>query len=78
MELTIKKRTAVLSVDSTAIVTKKNGTADLLFLQITKEGSQPEADVIAAVRLNNLAELEDLKKTIEEAISKHKNAEREM
>lgn len=78
MELTIKNRTATVSVDSTAIVTKKNGTADLLFIQFTREGEQAEGDVVAAVRLNSIAELEDLKKTIEESIEKHKNAAREM
>jgi len=78
VELTIKNRAATVSVDSTAIVTKKNGTADLLFMQFTREGEAPEGDVVAAVRLNSIAELEDLKKTIEESIKKHKNAEREM
>jgi hypothetical protein len=78
MELTIRNRKATVAVDSTAIITKKNGTVDLLFMQITREGEQPEADVVASVRLNNIAELEDLKKTIEEAVKKHKNAEREM
>jgi hypothetical protein len=78
MELTIKNRAATVSVDSTAIVTKRNGTADLLFIQFTREGDQPEGDVVAAVRLNNIAELEDLKKTIEESLAKHKSAEREM
>jgi ABC-type thiamine transport system substrate-binding protein len=78
MELTIRNRKATVSVDSTAIITKKNGTVDLLFMQITREGEQPEADVVAGVRLNNLAELEDLQKTITEALKKHKNVEREM
>lgn len=78
MELTIKNRSATVSVDSTAILTKKNGTADLLFIQITREGENPEGDVVAAVRLNSMAELEDLQKTIGEAIEKHKSAEREM
>ncbi len=78
MELTIRNRKATVAVDSTAIITKKNGTVDLLFMQITREGESPEADVVASVRLNNIAELEDLKKTIEEAVKKHKNAEREM
>ena len=78
MELTIKNRAKTVAVDNTAIITKKNGTADLLFIQITREGDQPEGDVVAAVRLNSIAELEDLKQTIEESIKKHKNAEREM
>lgn len=78
MELTIKNRKATVAVDSTAIITKKNGTVDLLFMQITREGEQPEADVVASVRLNNLAELEDLQNTIAEALKKHKNVAREM
>jgi hypothetical protein len=78
MELTIKNRKATVAVDSTAIITKKNGTVDLLFMQITREGELPEADVVASVRLNNLAELEDLQNTIAEALKKHKNVAREM
>lgn len=78
MELSIKNRAKTLAVDSTAIVTKKNGTADLLFIQFTREGENPEGDVVAAVRLQSIAELEDLKNTIEESIKKHKSAEREM
>ena len=78
MELTIKNRKATVAVDSTAIITKKNGTVDLLFMQITRESEQPEADVVASVRLNNLAELEDLQNTIAEALKKHKNVAREM
>ena len=76
MELTIKNRRATVAVDSTAILTKKNGTVDLLFMQITREGPQPEADVVAAVRFNSIAELEDLKKTIERAIKTHQNVEK--
>lgn len=78
MELTIRNRKPTMAVDTTAIVTKKNGTADLLFMQFTREGENPEVDVVAAVRLNNMTELEELQKTIEQAIKKHKSAEREM
>lgn len=78
MELTIKNKAKTLAVDTTAIVTKKNGSADLLFIQFTREGESPEGDVVAAVRLNSIEELEDLKRTIEESIKKHKNAAREM
>ena len=78
MELTIKNRANTVAVDTTAIITKKNGSVDLLFMQFTKEGNQPEADVVAAVRLHSIAELEDLKKTIEESIAKHKKAQQEM
>jgi hypothetical protein len=75
MDLNLNHKSSIKAVDTTAIITKKNGAVDLLFLQFTSEGTQPTADVVAGVRLNSIAELEDLKKTIEESIEKHKNAE---
>lgn len=76
MDLNLNHKSAIVAVDSTAIITKKNGSVDLLFLQFTNEGPNPSADVVAGVRLNSIAELEDLKKTITESIQKHKTAEK--
>jgi hypothetical protein len=76
MDLQLNRKTKTVAVDTTAILTKKNGAVDLLFLQFTNEGSNPAADVVAAVRLNSIAELEDLKTTIEESIRKHNSAEK--
>lgn len=76
MDLKLNRKAKTVAVDSTAILTKKNGAVDLLFLQFTSEGVNPEADVVAAVRLNSIAELEDLKSTIEESIRKHQTAEK--
>lgn len=75
MDLKLNRKVTTVAVDTTAIITKKNGSADLLFLQFTQEGVTPEADVVASVRFTSIAELEDLKKTIEESIEKHKTAE---
>lgn len=75
MELKLNHKVSTVSVDSSIIVTKRNGSVDLLFLQFTNEGPQPEADVVAGVRLTTISELEELKRTIDEAIEKHKNAE---
>jgi hypothetical protein len=75
MELKLNHKVATVAVDSSIIVTKRNGSVDLLFLQFTQEGQQPEADVVASVRLTTIDELEELKRTIDEAIEKHKNAE---
>ena len=76
MDLNLNHKRSIVAVDSTAILTKKNGAVDLLFLQFTNEGAQPSADVVAGVRLNSIEELEDLKQTIEESIRKHKSAEK--
>jgi hypothetical protein len=76
MDLHLNRKAKIVAVDTTAILTKKNGAVDLLFLQFTNEGTSPEADVVAAVRLNSIAELEDLKTTIEESIRKHNTAEK--
>ncbi len=76
MDLNLNHKSAIVAVDTTAIITKKNGAVDLLFLQFTSEGPQPTADVVAGVRLNSIAELEDLKQTIDESIKKHNSAEK--
>lgn len=76
MDLNLNRKHPIVAVDSTAILTKQNGAVDLLFLQFTNEGPQPSADVVAGVRLNSIAELEDLQHTIEESIKKHRTAEK--
>jgi hypothetical protein len=76
MDVQLNYKAAIIAADSTAIITKKNGAVDLLFLQFTNEGPQPAADVVAGARLSSIAELEDLQKTIAEALQKHKTAER--
>lgn len=76
MDLNLNHKTAIVAVDTTAIITKKNGSVDLLFLQFTSEGPNSTADVVAGVRLNSIAELEDLQKTIVESIQKHNTAEK--
>jgi len=76
MDLKLNRKVKTVAVDSTAITTKKNGAVDMLFLQFTNEGAQPEADVVAAIRLTSIAELEDLNKTIAESIKKHTTAEK--
>lgn len=76
MDVKLNFKASTVAVDSTAIITKKNGAVDLLFLQFTSEGVEPAADVVAAARLTSIAELEDLQNTIAEAIQKHKTAEK--
>jgi len=76
MDLKLNHKSKIVAVDTTAIITKKNGAVDLLFLQFTSEGPEPSADVVAGVRLNSIAELEDLKQTIDESIKKHNSAEK--
>jgi len=76
MDVKLTYKSAIVAADSTAIITKKNGAVDLLFLQFTNEGTQPTADVVAGARLATIAELEDLQRTIAEAIEKHNNAEK--
>lgn len=76
MDVKLTYKASIVAVDSTAIITKKNGAVDLLFLQFTNEGAQPAADVVAGARLTSIAELEDLQNTISEAIQKHKTAEK--
>ena len=75
MDLELDYKSKIVAVDSTAILTKKNGAVDLLFLQFVSEGPAPKANVVAGVRLTSIKELEDLKSTIEESIRKHQSAE---
>lgn len=76
MDLKLNHKSSIVAADTTAIITKKNGSVDLLFLQFTSEGPNPTADVVAGVRLQSIAELEDLQKTITESIHKHNTAEK--
>jgi hypothetical protein len=76
MELNLTRKTKIVAVDNTAVLTKQNGSADILFLQMTQEGTSPEADVVAAVRLSTITELEELHRVIGEAIEKHKKSEK--
>jgi hypothetical protein len=49
----------------------------LTFFQVRKqEGNRVSADVVAAVRLNSLTDLENLRNSIDETIRKHKDRER--
>jgi hypothetical protein len=76
MELKLNRKVATVAVDNTAVLTKQNGSADILFLQMTVEGVNPEADVVAAIRLATMADLEELQRIIGEAIEKHKKSEK--
>jgi Asp-tRNA(Asn)/Glu-tRNA(Gln) amidotransferase B subunit len=76
MELKLNRKARTLAVDNTAVLTKHNGSADILFLQMVNEGPTPEADVVAAVRLSTMSDLEELHRVIGEAIEKHKKSEK--
>ncbi len=75
-QLSLNFKAAVLATDNFVIRGLSTGAVDLLFTQVTKEEpGQMEADVVAAVRLTSMAQLENLKQTIEEHIKKEQERE---
>lgn len=72
-ELTLDYKTPVVVADNTLLVTK-NGQYELAFLQFNQI-NKPIADVVAAVRFQNVEALHDLKRAIEEHLDKEEKKE---
>ncbi len=66
----------VMASDGNIVSINENGIPTLLFLQFRGQtGPSVEADVVSAVRLHSINELEDLQRAIAETIEKHKTKE---
>ena len=58
-------------------VSEPDGIPQLLFAQVRKqEGSKLNADVVAAIRLSTIKDLENLRDSIDETIRQHNSKEK--
>lgn len=66
----------IVITDGHVVALNDQGVPTLMFFQAREEhDDHVHGDVVAAVRLNNLSDLENLAKAIKETIEKHKNRE---
>lgn len=66
----------IVSMDGHAVVVSDQGVPSLLFFQgRSQSGASLNADVVAAVRFNNLEDLKALNKAIQDTIKKHESRE---
>ncbi len=68
----------IVSADGNGVFIRDSDNAPTIsFFQIRKQiGNNISADVVAAVRLNNIEELEELQKVIANTIKEHKQKEK--
>ena len=66
----------VVTTDGHIVMLSDNGVPTILFFQARNQHEgHLHADVVAAVRLNSLDDLETLKKAITDTVKKHKDRE---
>lgn len=66
----------VVTTDGNVVVVSDQGVPTLLFFQArNQDGSNLQADVVAAVRLGNLDDLKNLQKAIDGTIKQHSSRE---
>ena len=66
----------IVSTDGHVVMLNDNGVPTLLFFQAREQhDNHVHADVVAAVRLNNVEDLKNLAKAIDDTIKKHKSRE---
>ena len=72
----LKYSSPIVTTDGHVIMVSDQGVPTLLFFQSREQHDDHlHADVVAAVRLNNLEDLKNLAKTVEDSLKKHKNRE---
>ncbi|HEX5447981.1 MAG TPA: hypothetical protein VFW90_02155 [Candidatus Saccharimonadales bacterium] len=66
----------IVTIDGNVVAISDQGAPTLLFFQAREQhGDHTHADVVAAVRLSNIDDLENLNKAIKDTINRHKNRE---
>ena len=66
----------IVTMDGHVVIVNDHGVPTLIFFQGRNQQSDSlSADVVAAVRLNNLEDLKNLNKAIDDTIKKHKDRE---
>jgi hypothetical protein len=75
--LELRFATPVVAQDGNAIAIREDGKVELLFFQIRNQTEdKAEADVVAAIRLDNVDQLKEFQKSIGESITKHETKEK--
>jgi hypothetical protein len=68
--------TPVVTTDGHVVMLSDQGVPTILFFQARQQHDEHmHADVVAAVRMNTIEDLEKLSETIKDTIRKHKNRE---
>lgn len=74
--INLNYKTPVVTTDGHVVMVNDNGVPSLLFFQAREQHEDHvHADVVAAVRLNSLDDLENLAKAIKETIKQHRQRE---
>ena len=75
-DIKLQYQSPIVTTDGNIVAINDQGVPTLLFFQTREEhDNHLHGDVVAAVRLNNLQDLEGLAQAITETIEKHKTRE---
>jgi hypothetical protein len=75
-DINLRYASPVVTSDGNVVMINDNGVPTLLFFQAREQHEgHLHGDVVAAVRLNNLDDLENLSKSIKETIKNYKDRE---
>jgi hypothetical protein len=75
-DINLRYTTPIVTTDGHIVMLNDQGTPTLLFFQTREQHEgHMHGDVVAAVRLNNLEDLKNLSKAINDTIKKHQNRE---
>jgi hypothetical protein len=75
-DVNLRYTAPIVTSDGNVVMINDNGVPTLLFFQAREQHeSHVHGDVVAAVRLNNLDDLENLAKSIKETLKNYKDRE---
>jgi hypothetical protein len=75
-DVNLRYATPVVSTDGHVVMISDQGVPTVLFFQGREQHEgHLHADVVAAVRLNNIEDLKNLAKAIDDTVKKHKSRE---
>lgn len=74
--ISLNYTTPIVTTDGHIVMVSDQGVPTLLFFQVRQQHEDHvHADVVSAVRLNNLEDLENLGKAIKDTAKKHRDRE---
>jgi hypothetical protein len=74
--INLRYATPIVSTDGHVVMLNEHGVPTVLFFQAREQHEgHLHADVVAAVRLNNITDLKNLSKAIDDTIKAHQNRE---
>lgn len=75
-DINLRYTTPLVTTDGNVVMISDQGVPSLLFFQAREQHEgHVHGDVVAAVRLNNIDELKNLAKSIDETVKNYKNRE---